>query len=594
MTKYWMLVGAAGVALLFALAPMHLAQDETEDDEKKTEAADEREVDYLVITADGLEDIAHQWAAYRGDHGRVAKVLTISEIAGEYGGKQIGVTEIKSRIVKESGGAEPREGFQVLLLGDCPDEDAGGYDKQSQIPWFLTRQMDANPTESRRKRIPTDNFYADTVKDDDMLPDIAVGRIPARTVEQARMALNKVKAYESAAQGEWLRNLTFFAGEGRFGAAIDKMLEKLFITFAEQTIDQAYNVRMTYANINSEYAYVPRKFSEKVIEEANRGALVLTYLGHGLYDRLDNMYVEVEGKRVRYPILTSEDVGKFDIPDGKLPVMLIIACQTGYMDHKEGCLAETICFTEKAPVAVIASSRDSHPYSNTILQKGVIQQMTDTRAPTLGEAFLNAKRELILAEDPDRGQLEFMAMLVIPDKKERDQLNRSHLSLYNLTGDPGLRMQYPKLDFDLAVGNTFKAGGDLVPGIRADDVFWKFDADGVHGDFEFWIEVERPEHANEIKEFDKSALAGTDEDARAKAEKVIAGNHANANDKKVGALEMKAIGTTARKGRNGEELIFEGKLDPGLEPGDYILKVFARDPEGERCGFAAARIKVNK
>src|SRR5690606_8598132 len=129
----------------------------------------------------------------------------------------------------------------------------------------------------------------------------------------------------------------------------------------------------------------------------NRGAILLTYLGHGLYDRLDNMDVEVDGKRIRYPILTSEHVERFDIPDGKLPVMMIIACQTGQMDHREGCLAEKICFTEKAPVAVIASSRDSHPYSNTILQKAVVKEMIDNKAATLGQAFMDAKRELILA-----------------------------------------------------------------------------------------------------------------------------------------------------------------------------------------------------
>ncbi|MCB9932220.1 MAG: hypothetical protein H6841_02230 [Planctomycetes bacterium] len=442
MKKFPLIAAALAVALMFVSAPQPAAQDDKPAVKPEGETTpDAPAVDYLVISADGLAEVAKEWADYRASHGRVTKVLTIGAIGKLHEMDEPGLTEIKSAILEHAGDEEVREGFQVLLLGDCPNDSATDYDPKSEIPWMLTRQMDSNPTPARRERVPTDNFFADLVQDDDALPDIAVGRIPARTPEQARLALAKVKAYEAAKQGEWLRNLTFFAGEGHFGAMIDTMLERLFMQFAE-SMSQAHNVRMTYANINSSYAYVPSKFSNKVIEEANAGALLLCYLGHGAYDRLDDMYVEVDGKRTRYPILSAGDVGKFNIPDGKLPVMMIIACETGRLDHPKGSLAEKICFTEKAPVAVIASSRDSHPYSNTLLELAMVDELSVNSAPTLGHAFLKSKRELILGEHPERKKLDTMAMFIIPEK-ERAGLNQSHLSLYNLTGDPGLRMQYP-------------------------------------------------------------------------------------------------------------------------------------------------------
>ena len=70
-------------------------------------------------------------------------------------------------------------------------------------------------------------------------------------------------------------------------------------------VDQSYDVRMSYANINSEYAYIPTKFSEKVIEEANKGALFLTYVGHGMYDRLDNMHVKIGNRDQALPDFVS-------------------------------------------------------------------------------------------------------------------------------------------------------------------------------------------------------------------------------------------------------------------------------------------------
>lgn len=590
MKKFSLIAAAMAVVCVFVTTPPSSAQDDKPAKKPAEDSTTEKAkpVDYLVIAANDLAAVANQWGAYRADNGRVTRVVTLSAIGKLYDAETPSINDIKNFIVEQAGGDEPTPGFQVLLLGDCPNDSSDKYDPKVEIPWQLTHYMDSNPDASRRVRVPTDNFYADIAKDDDTLPEIAVGRIPARSVEQATLAFSKVKAYEAAKQGEWLRRLTFFAGEGRFGEQIDKMLEGLFVRFAEETIDQAYAVRMTYANINSPYAYVPSKFSDKVIEEANAGALLLCYLGHGAHDRLDNMYVEAGGKRIRYPILTSEDVNKFNIPDGKLPVMMIIACETGRMDHSDGSLAEKVCFTEKAPVAVIASSRDSHPYSNTLLQKAVTHEMTDTRAATLGQAFLDGKRELILAEDADRGKLEMMAFFVIPKKADRDELNRSHLALYNLTGDPGLRIQYPQLDFTVGTP-TLGADNQLSLTISSAGELPEIEP-------EFWIECTRSSQANEISKFEKADVTGDDDEKRAAAEKVISRNHANSNDKVVAKFSAKPEGSgVIDDGKTSTfQLFYAGKLESPLAPGDYILKVFARDSKGERCGFAAAKFEVKK
>lgn len=570
------------IPALFLLLTLPLAFHAEEDRETAAPPA----VDYLVICADGLAEAGREWAAYRAGHGRTTLAVTLSGISTLAGVEKAGLNEIKNFIREHADRAEDVADFQVLLLGDCPDEGSASHDPKTEIPWFLTRQVDANANPERRKRIPSDNFFADIVADDDNLPDIAVGRIPARSVEQAALALAKVKAYEAAPEGEWLRNLTFFAGEGRFGEQVDRLLESLFTRFAENTISQEYRLRMTYANINSSYAYVPRKFSDKVIEEANDGAFFLVYLGHGMHDRLDNMYVEAAARRLRYPILSSDDVAKFDIPDGKLPVMLIIACQTGYMDHKQGSLAERICFTENAPVAVIASSRDSHPYTNTLLQKALTAELTDHRRATLGQAFLLAKRELVLARDPERSGLELLASFVIPNQADRAELNRSHLSLYNLTGDPGLRLRYPSLELK-ALGN---ASHDAESGA----VQLKLNMPELEGlTLECHVEVRRTRIAGELKEFNRADLASGDADKVAAAEAAIAHNHAVSNNKRVASLTLEHIGTVEVPGQEAAEQHFEGKIEPALAPGDYLLKLSARNADGE-YGFAAAAFTVKK
>ncbi|MBX3460570.1 MAG: hypothetical protein KF696_11505 [Planctomycetes bacterium] len=541
--------------------------------------------DYIIVCADSLHESAQEWAAYRKENGRNPKVVTMAEIAKAAEVEVAGLNEIKSWL----GGAakavnEPLVNFQVLLIGDCPDEGKATHDPKTEIPWFLTRQEDSNPDPKRRKRVVTDNFLADIDNDENNLPEFAIGRIPARNNEQVRLALRKVKAYESAPQGEWLRNLTFFAGEGRFGEMVDRMLEGLFTRFAEQTIDPKYTVRMTYANINSSYAYVPRMFSDKVIEEANPGSLMLVYMGHGSYDRLDNMHVG----DTRYPILLGDDVPKFDIKDGKLPVMLIVACQTGYMDHPKGSLCERICFAENAPVAIVASSRDSHPYSNTLLQKALCGEVIANRRTTLGEAFVRAKRELVLAEDPDRSQLEFMARLVIPKKDERDALNRSHVSMYNLTGDPGLRLRYPGLEPKPMAPASVNDKGVIHVKVRAP----KSGADGKDLVWDCTVEVLRSKIPGELKAFNAADLTSGDAAKVKAAEEAIRANHAVSNNKVVSALKLKHIGSS--KGDGEIEQHFEGKADSALAPGDYILKLSARDSEGKAYGFTSVPLKIEK
>lgn len=559
----------------------HTAQDPAPD--TKTESA---APDYVIVSANALKDAAAEWAAYRASHGRRAKVYTLADISGD-AKKAPTLVSIKMKVVEWAlDGEKVRTGFQLLLLGDCPDEGVDAYDANTQIPWFLTRQEDSNPEPTRRKRVPTDNFLADVIADDNALPEIAVGRIPARTVEDARLALKKVKAYEAAPQGDWLRNLTFFAGEGRFGAQIDRMLENLFTQFAEQTISQSYVVRMTYANIRSSYAYVPRLFSDKVIEEANRGALMLVYMGHGLYDRLDNMDVQDEkGNRVRAPILSSDDVAKFDIADGKLPVMLIVACQTGYMDHPKGCLAEKICFTEKAPVAIIGSSRDSHPYSNTLLQKALVSAVSTDRVATLGEALLLAKRELVLAEDPDRGRLELMAKFIIPKDEERSAINASHISMYNLTGDPGLRMRYPNVQME---GFSAEAkGNELTVRVRHADKL----PEGTS--LSCAIEVRRTEIAGELQSFTAADLVSTDAAKRKAAEDAVRANHATSNSKLLLEPKLEVIGTAKLEG-GGYETVLKGKLEKLPAPGEYNVKVFATVQKSTDCGFTATKLILKK
>ncbi|MHC4839941.1 MAG: C25 family cysteine peptidase, partial [Planctomycetota bacterium] len=342
-------------------------------------------------------------------------------------------------------------------------------------------------------------------------------------------------------------------------------------------------------------------FSEKVIEEANAGSLILTYVGHGLYDRLDNMHVKVGTETRRYPILSAADVKDFDIKDGKLPVLVIIACQTGYMDHEKGCLAEAVLFKENAPVAVIGCSRDSHPYSNIIFQKTLMETAVGD-AKTIGDAFLAAKKELIEAKDSQRPTLEMMALAIMPDKKDRDTSNEAHLRLFNLTGDPATILRKADAQAFVAKGDTgpelsekisVKAESEFDIGVRLVPKMCVTDAKKlvVHG---VRVELYRTRSASspELQKFSKADLYTEDAEKRAAAEAILAANHAASNEKVV--TDVTVTQKSASLGEADSSVIYAVKLGPGVAPGDYILKVFALDAESGSVALANTPVKVRR
>ncbi|MDC1142973.1 C25 family cysteine peptidase [Planctomycetota bacterium] len=580
-------VASLAVLLSFLFISTPNAQDATAPEtETESEVAP---TSYLVVYASDFKEVAQQWADYRTSTGHVSETLEYAKVH-----ETPSLDALKAEITKLY---EANNDLNVLLIGDCPDAGSKDVDCSKEIPWKMSAYKDAS--QRAPKPVPSDNFLADVVKDNQGMPEFPIGRIPARTVEQAAIALAKVKQYESSASGEWMRDLTFFAGEGHFGPVIDGMIENLFTQFMDLAVDQSYDVRMSYANINSEYAYIPSKFSQKVIDEANKGALILTYVGHGLYDRLDNMHVKVDGEVKRYPILSSADVKDFDIKDGKLPVLVIIACQTGYMDHPKGCLAEAVVFKENAPVAVIGCSRDSHPYSNIIFQKTLMESAVG-EAKTIGDAFLAAKKELIEGKDPQRPTLEMMALAVLPDKKDRDTSNEAHLRLFNLTGDPALVLRKANAQAFVAKGDTgpalskkinVKAGSEFDIGVRLAPKMCVKEGEAVAAE---GVRVElcrtRSASAPDLQEFNKKDLYAGDEEKREAAMKILAANHAASNEKVVADVTFTQKSTVA--GDDDVSVIYTVKLGPGVAPGNYILKVFALDAKSGSVALANTPVKV--
>ena len=370
--------------------------------------------DALVVTSKDLEPAVAAWKSFRESQG-------LKVVVREPG------ADVAATVASVHGASGGKLRF-VLLLGDV-DRVPCAY-----VPVAATAKWESDT------RIATDAPYADI--DGDGVPDLAIGRVPADSLDEARSLLARSAAYESNRDfGEWRRRLQVIAGTGGFGPLQDAAMEQMTKQFLTRDVPPSVVVTGTYGNPQSAWCPPPKEFADTTVERFNEGAFVVAYIGHGSADSVDTVKVG----RERFPILGAPEVARIDVRHGA-PVAVFIACSTGKFDAETDCLAEEILRRPNGPVGVIASSRVSTPYSNGILSKEMLSALWQEPAATTGELLLAMKRRLVAprADDAERKQIEGLAAAFYdPDESRRAADRREHLALYNLLGDPCVRLLRP-------------------------------------------------------------------------------------------------------------------------------------------------------
>jgi hypothetical protein len=110
--------------------------------------------------------------------------------------------------------AKPRRSAFLLLVGD----DEPGKEGEA---WYLPakRRELYRWRAAQAKDYAADPLWGDI--DGGLVPEIPVGRIPARTREEADVAVRKILDYEKPPAAEADLRLAVWAGSPRYGAAVD-------------------------------------------------------------------------------------------------------------------------------------------------------------------------------------------------------------------------------------------------------------------------------------------------------------------------------------------------------------------------------------
>jgi hypothetical protein len=239
----------------------------------------------------------------------------------------------------------------------------------------------------------TDNYYVDIDFNysgfASILPDIAIGRLPAESHIDARRIVNKLKTYETARERDgWQTVLTFVADdEVTSRSSTEWMHQRDTDTLTRLSEIQRFLIKKIYL---SAYNSVPGGFgrvkpeaNKAIIDQLNEGTLLINYVGHGSPEEWAHEDV----------LNMTRDLNRIQ-NQGRLPIWLAATCDFGkYDDPREPSFSEALIWQEDAgAIAVFSSARLVFSTSNFALNSRLIKAMfpAGRASRRLGEAVLLA------------------------------------------------------------------------------------------------------------------------------------------------------------------------------------------------------------
>jgi hypothetical protein len=281
----------------------------------------------------------------------------------------------------------------ILLIGDANLDyrDRFGAGRPNFMPTYIFDVADVGETAS-------DAWFVQ-LAGDDPLPGMAIGRLPATGREDARAMIAKILAYEDTPRGLWQSRALFVAdGVAAHQAVAEGWLAQLPAAYLPQRVFAA--------------AYPPGNPTADIVAAINRGAGLVSYIGHGNIDR----WGVWSGGR----LFDATAIGQLaNAP--RLPFVATANCLNGFFVHPytDATIGEALLRKpDGGAVAVWSSSSLGAAADQSLLFAALLAELTADPPPTLGQAIVAATTAAARAG-------------VSPEL----------LSTYILFGDPALRLR---------------------------------------------------------------------------------------------------------------------------------------------------------
>ncbi len=179
--------------------------------------AETNQIDYLVIASRTLAPAAQELADYRAGQGLRAGVAVFEDACDLLTGGEI-TPEAIPALLRHAAATWAKSPAMVVLAGNGHYDYLGANSSEANHLPPLLVQTPAGVCAS-------DGRLADT--GGDSLPDVAIGRLPAKTPEQLAAMIDKIQAYEAGFGAAWQNQISLAADAadsvGDFSAENDQL-----------------------------------------------------------------------------------------------------------------------------------------------------------------------------------------------------------------------------------------------------------------------------------------------------------------------------------------------------------------------------------
>jgi hypothetical protein len=345
--------------------------------------------DYVLIAPREFLASAEPLLALRQSQGLRTKAVAIEDVYDEFGSGEESPEALKDFLAYAYHSWKRPSLRYVVLLGDAT------YDPKDYLQTGVRNRVAPLLARTTYLWTASDPAYA-AVNGDDLLPDLALGRLPAGTIDEARILVEKVVAFETA--GRDLSGPAVLVADnadlaGDFEANANEIAATLL---AGRTVEKVFL---------SEKGAATRA---EIAHALDQGASLLSYVGHG-----------------STAVWASENVwNNLDVntlaPQPQQPILFTMNCLNGFFHFPPlNSLAEQFQKAEgKGAVAAFSPSGLSLDAPAHILHKALLAELLSDRHQRLGDAVLAA-------------QAAYANSGAFPEL----------LTIYNLFGDPAMKVR---------------------------------------------------------------------------------------------------------------------------------------------------------
>jgi len=356
--------------------------------------------DVLIVSHPDFQSESNRLADHRNQYnGLQVIVVTPEQIYHEFSSGRQDVSAIRD-FVKHLYDKDPSRLKSLVLVG------RGSYDYKDRMPG----NTNFVPTyESRNSLSPLETYSSDDffafLEDGEgnwgespaqhHTLDIGVGRLPVKSVNEARQVVDKIIAYDTQNNrfGYWRKQIVFVADDGNTADGFTSSHQSQANTMAEsiESLNPTFDIRKiflgTYTKTSSAGGELIPEVNEAIRRRFEEGTLIINYTGHGNEKLLADERV-----------FTKDDIKLLD--NKRYPFMVTATCEFGRQDDPSVISSAEQCLIRPngGAIGLLTSARPVNSPTNFLLNQQFYTSLftrENGHYRTIGQVFRETKNNSV-------------------------------------------------------------------------------------------------------------------------------------------------------------------------------------------------------